>query len=359
MREVIRDIEKWLASGEQVCLATVVETWGSSPRPAGSKMAVSSAGQIAGSVSNGCVEADVVTNAQEVIAHGQPRLLRYGVSDELAFSVGLSCGGEISVLLQPVDWTDAPGSHRRFADAVKAGRPVLLATAINHAHLGKRLIAFADDANLEGQLAAAVAQWLGPRVDELLEAESCVGAKVDDFDIFIDVQPAPSRIVIVGAIHIAEALVPMAHQLGYQVIIVDPREAFCNPERFGSADQLVVAWPDEGLDQLGLDRTTYVVILTHDPKFDHPALKAALAARPRYIGAIGSRRTNQARSERLRQAGVLESDISRIHAPVGLDLGARSAEETALAILAEITAVRRGRTGGMLVKAAQPANAPA
>lgn len=352
MREVLRDIERWVEAKETICLATVVKTFGSSPRPVGSRMAVTASQQFAGSVSNGCVEGDVVRLAQEVLACGQPRLVNYGVTDELAFSVGLSCGGEIAIWLEPLDWSDDPQSHRRLAQAIERQQAAVMVTKISGSALGERWIWWPK--HHEGQ-DTRPQSGPGPSEETIagaLEAEQSQVVADGADQYFLDVQPRPAHLIVVGASHIAVALAPLAKALGYRLTLIDPRSAFCTAERFPDADELIVAWPDDGLGRLQIDRSAYIVILTHDPKFDHPALVTSLRSPARYIGIIGSRRTNEARFQRLREEGLSEVEIARIHAPIGLDIGATTAEETALAILAQVTAVRRGRSGGSL--AGQP-----
>jgi xanthine dehydrogenase accessory factor len=262
---------------------------------------------MAGSVSNGCIEGAVFEVAQEVLASGRARLVEYGVADEVAFEVGLACGGHIEVLIQP-----AGPTHDRALDLLAAERPFVLRTD------------------------------LGSGVSELLEEAPDFELARRDGDAFWEPFGRPAHMVIVGAIHIAIPLHRMAKLMGYRVTIVDARGQFATGERFPEADQLLVQWPDEALAGLTVDRSTAVVILTHDPKFDMPALRSVLRTDAGYIGAIGSRKTNQNRFDALREEGFDDAQLARIHGPIGLDLGARGAEETALGIMAEVTAVRYG-----------------
>jgi xanthine dehydrogenase accessory factor len=309
MREIAEELRRWRAEGEEVAVATVVETWGSSPRPLGSRMLAAKSGRMAGSVSNGCIEGDVFQAAQEVLETGRPRLVEYGVADDVAFEVGLACGGHIEVLIQP-----AGEAHDRALDLLEAERPFVLRTGLR-----------------EG-------------VSEVLEQAPEFELARRDGDTFVEPFGRPANMVIVGAIHIAIPLHRMARLMGYRVTIVDARGQFATPERFPEADQILVQWPDEALSHLTVDRSTAVVILTHDPKFDMPALRAVLRTDAGYIGAIGSRKTNQNRFDALRKEGFGDADLDRVHGPIGLDLGARGAEETALGIMAEVTAVRYGGT---------------
>jgi xanthine dehydrogenase accessory factor len=309
MREVADELRAWRAEQDPVAIATVVETWGSSPRPLGSKMVVSRSGRMAGSVSNGCIEGAVFEEAQDVLATGRARLLEYGVADDVAFEVGLACGGHIEVFVQP-----AGPVHDRALELLAAERPFLLRTDLRDG--AAELVERSPDSEL-------------PRREG---------------DRFEEPFARPAHLVIVGAIHIAIPLHRLARVMGYRVTVVDARAQFATRERFPEADELQVRWPDEALVAMTIDRSTAIVILTHDPKFDLPALRAALPTGAGYIGAIGSRKTNQNRFDALRAEGFTEEQLGRVHGPIGLDLGGRGAEATALGIMAEITAVRYGGT---------------
>ena len=313
MREVLSELREWGAAGEEIAICTVVETWGSSPRPLGSKMVVTRSGKMAGSVSNGCIEGAVFEEAQKVLKSGTGRLCAFGVADDVAFEVGLACGGHIEVYVQPL--SDA---HRAALEALEGEREGLLTIDM----------ASGETSFTEGDPGARAAR----RED----------------DEYREPVLTPAHMVIVGAIHIAIPLHRIAKVLGYRVTVVDARSQFATEERFPEADAVMVAWPDDGLAKLRLDRSTALVILTHDPKFDLPALRAALASPAGYIGAIGSRKTNANRFEKLREEGITDAQIARVHGPIGLDLGGRSAEETALAIMAEITAVSHEAPGGFM-----------
>src|SRR5690349_11413292 len=320
MREVLEELKEWTGAGEDIALATVVETWGSSPRPLGSKMAVTRSGKMAGSVSNGCIEGAVFDEAQKVLKSGQAKIAAFGVADDVAFDVGLACGGHIEVFVQPLGPV-----HRQLIDMLRADRPATLRTNL---------------VSGEAELIAG-----SPRGSELAHRDRRVRAGHPDEDWFVEPFRRPAHLVIVGAIHIAIPLHRLAKLMGYRVTVVDARAKFATKERFPEADELVVAWPDEAMAKIAIDSSTYVVVLTHDPKFDLPALRSALGKGAGYIGAIGSRKTNEKRFAALRKEGFAEDDIAEIHGPIGLDLGSRGAEETALGILAEITAVRFGGSG--------------
>lgn len=309
----------WHRAGSGAALATVVQTWGSAPRRAGSQLVVAGDGRIEGSVSGGCVEGAVVAEALEALQDGQHRLLEYGVSDADAFAVGLACGGTIKVLVEPVGSALPLGMLEDLVAARAARRPV--AYEVNLATGARRL-------GLEGH------------ADRMRMDRSGIE---DDGETFVAVHNPPLRLVCVGAVHITQALVPMARIAGYDPVIIDPRTAFAAPERF-PGETLMDDWPDEAVEKLGLDSRTALVLLTHDPKLDDPALTAALGGDVFYIGALGSKKTHAARVARLQQAGFTEHQIARIHGPVGLDIGAASPAEIAVSILAEMTAVLRGKS---------------
>ncbi|MFN3954239.1 MAG: XdhC family protein [Pararhodobacter sp.] len=307
---------EWHRSGRGAVLATVIETWGSAPRQAGSQLVVSGAGEIMGSVSGGCVEGAVVAEALEALADGQPRLLRYGVSDENAFAVGLACGGTIRILLEPVGTALPEAMLDAIVTARAARQPI--AYGVTPEHWVRRLLGPAD----------APERF---RTDRSGMADS---------GEFIALFNPPLRLFVVGAVHIAQALVPMARMAGHDPVLIDPREAFGSAARF-PGETILHDWPDEALATLGLDARTAVVTLTHDPKLDDPAIIAALNSPAFYLGCLGSKRTHAKRLERLQGAGLDAAQLARIHAPVGLDLGARTPAEIAVSILAEITATLR------------------
>ena len=314
MREVLSELNSWTREGEDIALATVVETWGSSPRPLGSKMLVTRSGKMAGSVSNGCIEGAVFEEAQKVLKSGTPKVAAFGVTDDVAFEVGLACGGHIEVFIQPLGRV-----HRRLIDMLNRDQPATLRTNLvsGEAYL------------VEGTLPGS----------ELARR---------DGDAFIEPFRRPAHLVIIGAIHIAIPLHRLAKLMGYRVTVVDARARFATRARFPEADELIVAWPDEAMAKIPVDNSTYVVILTHDPKFDLPALRSVLRKPAGYIGAIGSRKTNQNRFDALRAEGFTDDQLAQVHGPIGLDLGSRGADETALGILAEITAVRFGGSGAAM-----------
>ncbi len=298
---------------ERAAVATVVATRSSAPRPVGSKLIVGEDGSLSGSVSNGCVENDVILAAQEVLAGGEPRLITYGITDEMAFGVGLPCGGEIDVFVE--------------AHAREQGDVVL--TVVAGEAVGEKL----HDPELE-----QAARRRGR--SHVFEHEGRT--------VFADVGVPPPRLFVYGAVDTAEALCAAANLLGWRTIVADARQRFATSERIPSADELLVCWPDEALAHVRPDATTAVVVLTHDDKFDLPLVRGTLATEAFYLGWLGSRRNQERRRGLLLEAGVPAEDLERISGPAGLDLGAASPEETAVSILGEILAVRAGRAGGLL-----------
>lgn len=309
----------WHRAGRGVALATVVETWGSAPRPVGSQLVIDAGGAMEGSVSGGCVEGAVVVEALEAIADGAPRLLEYGVSDDEAFAVGLACGGRIRVMVEPVG-------------------PVLpeaLLAELVAARAEKRPVAYVTG------LSAPAPRLAGPKAYPARFRLDRSGVE-EDGETFVAVHNPPLRMAIIGGVHIAQMLVPMARACGHEPVIVDPRPAFGSPERFAGVT-ILDGWPDEALGDLGLDTRSSVVTLTHDPKLDDPAIRAALGSDVYYLGCLGSGRTHAKRVARLEEAGFGAGDIARIHAPVGLDIGGRSPGEIAVSIMAQVTrALRQG-----------------
>jgi xanthine dehydrogenase accessory factor len=297
----------------QAAVATVVATRSSAPRPVGSKLVVRDDGSIEGSVSNGCVENDVILAAQEVLAGGEPRLVTYGITDEMAFGVGLPCGGEIDVFVEP--YRDDDGD--------------VVLTVVAGDEIGEKL----HDPDLE-----QAARRRGR--SHVFEHEGRM--------VFADVSVPPPRLFVYGAADTAEALCAAAKLLGWRTIVADARPRFATAERIPSADELLVLWPDEALAQVAPDAATAVVVLTHDDKFDLPLVRGALATEAFYLGWLGSRRNQERRRGLLLEEGVADEDLARVSGPAGLDLGAGSPEETAVSILAEILAVRAGRSGGPL-----------
>lgn len=343
MRDIEQAVGQWLDAGKKVALATVVKVYGSAPRPLGAKMAVSAEGEMVGSVSGGCVESAVVQEALEILDQDKAKLIPFGISDETAWDVGLACGGTIEVFIAPLD----EKLFRRHSQAIRDGHPVAGVTVLTGAHPGRQMLVLADGAQ-EGSIGKGFDARLDEAIEEALDAQESrriclMQANGEEVELLIDVELPPERLVIVGAVHIAIPLVTIARALGLYTIVVDARGVFASEDRLGHADRLIQSWPGDALSELNLNESTYVVTLTHDEKLDNPALMAALDAPVRYIGALGSKRTHARRLEALREAGARETDLARIHGPTGLDLGGRSPAEIALAIAAEIVAIRSGR----------------
>src|SRR5438128_2950072 len=326
MRELLPDLERWRAQGERVALARVVATRRSAPRPVGSKLAISEGGELAGSVSGGCVENEVYEAAREVLRGGEPRLLTYGISDDLALSIGLPCGGEIDV------WVDEPDPDllERLAEVVRRDDRAVVLTDLESGT--QRLLGEGEDGH----------------ADALLRGGHSKIVELEGRRVFADVFGPPPRLLVYGAVDTAEALCAAAKAIGWHTTVADARGKFATRERIPSADELIVAWPEETLAQVQPDHATAIVVLTHDDKFDVPLLVGALSGEAFYVGALGSRRNQERRRERLLEAGVDEGALDRISGPAGLDVGAHSPAETAVSILAEIMAVRAGREGGRL-----------
>ncbi|HEX5188897.1 MAG TPA: XdhC family protein [Streptosporangiaceae bacterium] len=357
MRDILDQIVKWWDAGETFGLATVVRTFSSAPREPGAALAVSADGEVVGSVSGGCVEGAVYELATDVIASGQPVLQRYGVSDDTAFSVGLTCGGIIDIFVEPI-------SKERYAElgdiarAVWAGEPVAVATVIEGpGTVGARRVIWpaGHDPHTTGNLGS------GDRLDQATDddargmlAQGLTGVRhygadgerrMDELSVFVQSFAPPPRMLVFGAIDFAAAVARIGKFLGYRVTVCDARPVFATAARFPDADEVVTDWPHRYLSGITTDERTVICVLTHDPKFDVPVLEVALRAPAAYIGAMGSRRTHEDRLERLREAGMTDDELARLRSPVGLDLGARTPEETAVAIAAELIQLRWGGSG--------------
>lgn len=342
----------WLGEGRRVVAATLVDRIGSAPLDPGAEMLVDADGNIEGTVTGGCVESSLVEEAREVLGDGAPRVVEYGVSDQQAADVGLMCGGTVRVLVHELGET-ARGPLAAVAAAVEDGAPAALATLIDGEHAGAQLAVLADGTTVGGLglglLDHAVQREALGFLDEGLSALRRYGSggevMGDELRVLIQSFATPPEMVIFGAIDFSAALARIAREAGYRVTICDAREPFARSERFAEAAEVVVDWPDRYLSGRRLGLRDAILVFTHDPKFDQPALTAALASGAGYVGALGSRRTQAERAERLRRAGVPAEEIARIQAPCGLDVGARTPAETAVSILAEVIAVRTGRSG--------------
>lgn len=345
MRDLLTDYERFSRAGKPFGRAVVTSVWGSAPRPEGSCMLADEDGTIAGSVSGGCVESATALEIGEAIARGTSKLVTFGVTDERAWEVGLACGGTIKVFVEPAVRTNlleaAGGPGGEVVATIIAGPGLGASLRVSESGLieGSLPMNLSEDALREAALAA-----LRRETSISHEFETEIGSVTVFFEVF----PRQPRLVIFGGVQIAVALVPLAKALGYRTIVADGREAFIGRDRFPQADELILAWPEDAFARIGLDSSCYVCVLSHDPKFDEPALQVALRSPATYVGAIGSRKTQAARRERLREAGLTDEQMGRLHGPIGLDLGGRQPAETALAILAEMTAVRYGKAAASL-----------
>jgi len=363
MREILSELLAAHERGEPMAMATVVRTWRSAPRPAGASMIVTAGGEAIGSVSGGCVEGALYDVGQEILAGGDARLETYGISDDDAFAVGLTCGGILDVFVEKVTDESWP-ELRGIMDSVEREEPVAVATVVRCPDAGPlgRHIVVRDD-RVEGSLGTErLDDTVSADVRGMLESGTTgflrygpEGERLGDgLEIFVTSLAPPPRMYIFGAIDFSAALCRVGKLLGFRVTVCDAREIFATPRRFPEADEVVVDWPHRWLSGQPVDSRTVICVLTHDPKFDVPALEVALRTDAGYVGAMGSRRTHEDRLERLRAAGVTEEEIARLHSPIGLDLGARTPEETAISIAAEIVQDRWGGSGVHLAQTAGP-----
>ncbi len=338
MREIINDVERWIASGvEGIAIATVLKTYGSAPRGVGGKLAVARDGRISGSISGGCVESAIIEEGVKLSEDSPPKILHFETSNESAWEVGLPCGGTIDVLLENLDQP-----HYRFVKhRVDANQWAYTVTVVdaNDGSIGRKL-SFDKQGNREGAIAPEDHDYEA-RIVELAHGmtESGRVELENGVQLFVEAFSPTPTLILVGGVHIAIALVGLARILGYRTVVVDPRRTFGNAERFPNVDRLIQEWPEQAFEKLELTSETSVVLLTHDPKLDDPALKRALKSPARYIGALGSNKTQAGRKRRLIAAGFSEEELARIHGPVGLDIDASSPEEIALSIITEIVAL--------------------
>lgn len=357
MIDILETIERWRAEGSRVALATVIAVEFSAPRDPGAAMAVNDRGEVAGSVSGGCVEGAVYEEAQDVLRTGKPRVVTYGISDSDAISIGLTCGGTIHLFVELL----ADEVLERVARASRSDVPVALATRLDGAQIGAKRVVDAESAagsmgseGLDYATAGEARALLAAGATEIRtfgEQGEPIGVEVR---VFVQSFAPKPNMYIFGAIDFTRAMVHVGQDMGYRVSVIDARPIFATKQRFPHADELVVAWPDEFLKGAPVDERTALIILTHDEKFDIPLLQVALRTRAGYIGAMGSRRTHASRVALLKEAGVGEEALARISAPIGLDIGARTPEETAISIAAEIIALRSGKKGGRLTGGSEP-----
>jgi xanthine dehydrogenase accessory factor len=348
MTDVMDAANRWAGDGGSVALATVVDTKKSAPQPPGTKMAVNSAGKMVGAVSGGCVEGQVVQVAEGILRGDRPQLLEYGIADEDAWDVGLPCGGEISIWIEEYDRTGLQG---RFAELGAEGARAALTTVLEGPeHVGAKLLVLEDGTTAGSLRSDELDRAMVEIAREAMWAERSELREQSGTTLFVDTVAPPPRLIIFGAVDFAAQLASAARSAGWRAFVVDPRQRFATPERFPDAERVIAEWPDRAFEELGgIDRATAIAVLTHDPKLDDAVLKIALRSPAQYIGAMGSRRAQAKRRERLLAEGLTDAELERLAAPIGLDIGALSAEETAISILGEIIALRRGRTGGRLI----------
>ena len=338
MKEILNDVDLWFADGRtDIALATVVLTWGSSPRRIGAKMAVSVDGRISGSVSGGCVEGAVVEACSIALDTGKAQLLHYGVTDETAWDVGLACGGSIDIFVEVLDekWyrfyrRTALEAWTAIVVTVIRGPQELFGRKAAYGREGERIGSLGDDLDIELQ-----------SVLSSIHQSQRISLRTD-LDVFVDLFQPPPILVMVGGVHVAVALTRQAKNVDYQTVVIDPRRSFGSKTRFSDVDYLLQEWPQKAFQEIMPTPNMAVALLTHDPKIDDQALKILLNSEVFYIGALGSRKTHAKRKDRLRNMGFSDAKIARIYAPIGLDIGADNPEEIALAIMAEIVGVRRG-----------------
>jgi xanthine dehydrogenase accessory factor len=352
----------WRAGGT-AGVGTVVRTFRSAPRPPGASMVVAPDGKVSGSVSGGCVEGAVYELANDVMRSGTPELVRYGVSDDDAFSVGLTCGGTIDVFVEPVSRATFP-QFGAVVDDIAAHRPAAIATVISHPSpdwIGRRLVVRPDavegslgSVRTDGAVTDDARGLLAAGTSEVLSYGPDGQRRGEGMDVFVSSHAPRPRMLVFGAIDFAAAVAQQGALLGFRVTVCDARPVFATSARFPTADEVVVDWPNRYLtaqvDASAVDNRTVICVLTHDPKFDVPLLAVALRLDVAYVGAMGSRRTHDDRMDRLREAGLTNAELSRLASPIGLDLGARTPEETAVSIAAEIIARRWGGGGRPLAE---------
>ena len=325
--EPLRAARDWLARDGRVALATVVDTWGSAPVPVGGQMAVAADGRFQGSVSGGCIEGEIITEAGDVIETGKPRTMAFGVADETAWSVGLPCGGKVRVYLERLD-RDA-GDLDLLDKAIGARNSRAGLVVRTRLSDGRREVFERGQSDLPDSVAA-----------RFRSAKSAI-EETPDGEVFVQALVPPARLLVIGATHIAQVVTQLAAIAGYEAMVIDPRTAFAAPDRFPGV-KLLAEWPQDALPRIGLDPYTALVVLAHVAHIDDEALKVAIRANPLYIGALGSSRNHAKRVERLKEAGFTDAEIARVKAPIGIDIGAQTPAEIAISVMAEVIAAVRG-----------------
>ena len=338
MRDILPDLYNWQRENDKIALATVIQTWGSSPRRAGAKMALTPDGKITGSVSGGCVEGAVFEAGVDVLKSKRPQLLHFGVADETAWEVGLACGGSIDIFVKPLDADFFGGLRSVLAEE----QPAVVVTVVRAPGelIGREMLVH-ETGSVTGKISDEWDELAIKTAREALTAGESRRAKLSEHvEIFAEVLLPSPTLIVVGGVHITVALVALAKTLGYRTIVVDPRSAFGSADRFPNVDQLIQAWPRDAFQQIPITRSTAIAMLTHDPKLDDPALKIALPSPAFYVGALGSKTTQAKRRQRLLEDGLTEEQLDRLHGPIGLKIGAGTPEEIALSIMSEIVAAR-------------------
>jgi xanthine dehydrogenase accessory factor len=352
MRDIYPQLKKWHENNRPIVMATVVQVYGSAPRPLGSKMIITDNNSFAGSVSGGCVEGAVIREANQILKNMHPKLLSYGISNDTAWDLGLACGGKIQVFLEllcPEDKCESPLSeiYPKLSKMVENDELCAVATIISGESAGKKIL-FTPSGIIAGNLVDEkmnnkVLQTSTDNLSSQQPFRYSVKSKTGEVEIFVDVIPPHPRLIIIGAVHIATPLVALARIAGFHTTVIDSRSAFATRERFPDADELFADWPADVLARLSLNEGTYLAFLSHDEKMDIPALQVALESSARYIGALGSSKTNANRVQMLLDLNIPRKQINRIHAPIGLPIGSASAEDIAFSIVSEMIAIRNGK----------------
>jgi len=352
MRDILPDVERWLMDEKRIAIATVLQTWGSAPRRAGSKLAVASDGQFSGSVSGGCVENAVIEAALDSLKTERAQLLHFGVADETAWEVGLACGGSIDILVKPLDTNFFQSLRAAWAEETNSVHATVMRGSEDI--LGRELL-IREDGTTIGNIGNHRQQKALNLLNEVfLHGDSLRVMLDDETELFFECITPPPTLIVVGGVHITVALMSLAKTLGYRTVVIDPRNVWGTKERFPNVDQLIQAWPEKAFQQIRITRSTAVAVLTHDPKLDDAALKIALNSSAFYVGALGSKTTNANRRERLLSEGLTEKQLSRLRAPIGLDINAETPEEIALAIMSEVVSSYRKREQLPAARAADP-----
>ncbi len=356
MKTIINEVQKWLNNNHEIALATVVNTQGSSPREIGAVMAVNNDGKVIGSISGGCVEAALVEESLQVIKSGKPKLVSYGISDELGLSVGLTCGGTIEILIEKLTQSNIRLNQIIAALNNSEKTPVTICTVCGGENLGAKMIIAHNIPNIgtlgNKDIDRVVALDGEGFLEQGLTTIQHYGIKGEreqtDVSVFFQSFTTSPHLIIFGAVDFAQSLCHVGKILGYKVTICDARSRFATVERFPLADEVIVEWPHNYLQVTNIDDRSVIMVLTHDPKFDVPALMMAVKTNANYIGAMGSRKATKDRFQRLQEAGMTDTELVKISSPLGLDIGAKTPAETAISIMAEVIALKNGRKGGRL-----------